>query len=247
MKTETISESTRSGWKLTFDWANSVKAVTKASSSSVSAVFMDTLMMWIGFSLLFCRGWRQNQQLQGNGWQKPFHVYNSAHPEVVLLIQTGGLWIRSRLTERFREAGENFIKIPAKDKKENISRQQLCSYIFIRIKTRGKVIYHQVQSDLLKSSTHWKATMAPIRWQGGDNDPSRKSSLLCRRILNCPDPLTGTGTLETRQTHRLWQQRQKDRMTTEKTLNSPNIIKPSLDQVWPPYHPIIITYSPHFK
>lgn len=138
MKTEAISESTRSEWKPTFDWANSVKAVTKASSSSVSAVFMDTLMMWIGFSLLFWRGWEQNQQLRGNGRQKPFHVHNSAHPEVVLLIQAGGLWIRSRLQERLREAGENFIKIPAKDKKGNISRQRLCSDIFIRIKTRGK-------------------------------------------------------------------------------------------------------------
>jgi len=32
-----------------------VKDVTRASLSSVSAVFMDTLMMWIGFSLVFCR------------------------------------------------------------------------------------------------------------------------------------------------------------------------------------------------
>lgn len=50
--------------KLTFNWAKAVKAVTKASSSSVSAVFMDTLMMWIGFSLVFCRGWKRNLWLQ---------------------------------------------------------------------------------------------------------------------------------------------------------------------------------------
>lgn len=40
--------------------------------------------------------------------------------------------------------------------------------------------------------------MAPIRWQGGDKAPSMKSSLLCRLILNWPDPLTGTGTLKKR-------------------------------------------------
>lgn len=48
--------------------------------------------------------------------------------------------------------------------------------------------------------------MAPMRWQGGDKAPSRKSSLLCRLILNWPDPLTGTGTLNMRHTHRQWQQ-----------------------------------------
>lgn len=42
--------------------------------------------------------------------------------------------------------------------------------------------------------------MAPIRWQGGDKAPSRKSSLLCRLILNWPDPLTGTGILKKRHT-----------------------------------------------
>lgn len=61
-------------------------------------------------------------------------------------------------------------------------------------------MYHQVKSDLLKSSKHWKATMAPIRWQGGDKAPSIKRSLLCRLILNWPDPLTGTGTLIMRHT-----------------------------------------------
>lgn len=52
--------------KLTFNWAKAVKAVTKASSSSVSAVFMDTLMMWIGFSLVFCRGCKRSLWLQTN-------------------------------------------------------------------------------------------------------------------------------------------------------------------------------------
>lgn len=37
----------------TFDWAKEVRAVTKTSSSSVSAVLMDTLMMWIGLSFVF--------------------------------------------------------------------------------------------------------------------------------------------------------------------------------------------------
>ncbi len=49
---------------LTFDWAKAVKAVTKVSSSSVSADFKDTLMMWIGFSLVFCGGWKKNQWQQ---------------------------------------------------------------------------------------------------------------------------------------------------------------------------------------
>lgn len=38
-----------------------VNTVTKALSSSMSAVFMDTLMMWIGFSLVFCTGQRGPQ------------------------------------------------------------------------------------------------------------------------------------------------------------------------------------------
>lgn len=42
--------------------------------------------------------------------------------------------------------------------------------------------------------------MAPMRWQGGDRAPSRNSSLLCRLILNWPDPLTGTGILRMRHT-----------------------------------------------
>lgn len=42
--------------------------------------------------------------------------------------------------------------------------------------------------------------MAPMRWQGGDRAPSRNRSLLCRLILNWPDPLTGTGILRKRHT-----------------------------------------------
>lgn len=231
MKTEAISESTRSGWKPTFDWANSVKAVTKASSSSVSAVFMDTLMMWIGFSLLFWRGWEQNQQLRGNGRQKPFHSQQrspwSCPPHTD--------WRTLNTEPSPRAVPRSWRELHQNSCKRQKGKHQQAATLFIYLyqnKNQRKFIYHQVQSDLLKSSTHWKATMAPIRWQGGDNDPSRKSSLLCRLILNCPDPLTGTGTLETRQTHRLWQQRQKDRMTTEKTLNRTEHWSP--DQVWPP-------------
>lgn len=40
--------------------------------------------------------------------------------------------------------------------------------------------------------------MAPMRWQGGEKAPSRKSSLPCRLILNWPDPFIGTGTLKKR-------------------------------------------------
>ena len=52
----------------------------------------------------------------------------------------------------------------------------------------------------MKSSKHWKGTMAPMRWQGGDRAPSRNRSLLCRLILNWPDPLTGRGSLKSRKT-----------------------------------------------
>lgn len=38
--------------------------------------------------------------------------------------------------------------------------------------------------------------MAPMRWQGGDRAPSRKSSLLRLLISNWPEPLTGMGILE---------------------------------------------------
>lgn len=134
-----------------------------------------------------------------------------------------------------RAAPRSWRELHQNSCKRQKGKHQQAATLFIYLyqnKNQRKFIYHQVQSDLLKSSTHWKATMAPIRWQGGDNDPSRKSSLLCRLILNCPDPLTGTGTLETRQTHRLWQQRQKDRMTPEKTLNRTEHWSP--DQVWPP-------------
>lgn len=58
----------------------------------------------------------------------------------------------------------------------------------------------KVKSDLLKPSKHWNATMAPIRWQGGEKAPSRKSSLLCRLIFKRFDPLAGMGSLEKRHT-----------------------------------------------
>lgn len=45
---------------LTLDWAKAAKAVTKVSSSSVSADLMDTLMMWMGFSFMFCWSARGN-------------------------------------------------------------------------------------------------------------------------------------------------------------------------------------------
>lgn len=53
--------------------------------------------------------------------------------------------------------------------------------------------------------------MAPMRWQGGDRAPSRNKSLLCRLILNWPDPLTGTGILRMRHTD----SDSKDRITKE--------------------------------
>lgn len=49
----------------------------------------------------------------------------------------------------------------------------------------------------MKSLKHWKATMTPILWQGGERAPSRNNSLLCRRISSWPEePLTGTDNLE---------------------------------------------------
>lgn len=39
------------------------------------------------------------------------------------------------------------------------------------------VRYYQEKGYLLKSSKYWKATIAPIRWQGGEKAPSIKSSL----------------------------------------------------------------------
>ena len=72
--------------------------------------------------------------------------------------------------------------------------------IFAISKQQRKENYHQVESDLLKSSKHWKATIAPMRWQGGDKAPSRNSSLPCRLILNWPDPFFCTGTLK-KETH----------------------------------------------
>lgn len=63
--------------KLTLDWAKAVKAVTKASSSSVSAVFMDTLMMWVGFSLRLCNGLKINWCLQRHRNKKTITLTHS--------------------------------------------------------------------------------------------------------------------------------------------------------------------------
>lgn len=124
--------------KLTFNWAKAVKAVTKASSSSVSAVFMDTLMMWIGFSLVFCRGWKRNLWLQRHHWQQTFLLIRqwllhtrSAHLDVLLLVQTRtGLWEGSTLHQRFCKAGEDLIKISAKEKE---THQQATTYFDLHI------------------------------------------------------------------------------------------------------------------
>lgn len=184
--------------------------------------------------------------------QWPLH---SPHLEVLLLIETGaGLWERSTLQEWFCKAGENFIEIPAK---ENDTHQHAKTYFYFYLhifainKQGRKENDHQVKSDLLKSSKQWKATMAPMRWQGGDKAPSRKSSLPCRLILNWPDPFIGTGTLKNRDTHRLWQQDRTTQWSHRKLFFSKNTEEPrvqwyreQLKQVWMfSCIYILITYS----
>lgn len=85
-------------------------------------------------------------------------------------------------------------------KKENETWYCFDQHVFYIDTEAIKEDHNQIESDLLKSSKHWKATMAPMRWQGGEKAPSKKSSLLSRLILNWLDPLTGTGTLKKRHT-----------------------------------------------
>lgn len=74
---------------------------------------MDTLMMWIGFSLLFCR-WERDVKLWG--WTSGILLKNTdrttatADLEVLLIVET-----RTRVQQWFGKAGEDLVKIPAKE------------------------------------------------------------------------------------------------------------------------------------
>lgn len=103
----------------TFDWAKEVRAVTKTSSSSVSADLIDTLMMWIGFSFVFWGGGQKSKIIElgkKKYGQNAFLNTGNTHLDALLLIET-----RTRLChwrtfqQRFYKTGEDLIKIPAKN------------------------------------------------------------------------------------------------------------------------------------
>ncbi|TNN56680.1 hypothetical protein EYF80_033107 [Liparis tanakae] len=160
---------------LTLDWAKAVKDATRASPSSVSAVFMDTLMMWIGFSLVFC-GMRKKSTL-------PLTLNSSSWNRLEWASEKGVL---------STTGSAKLLRTSSKCLKK---KQKHINLIHTLIFTLCPRMQRRKRED------QWNATMAPMRWQGGEKAPSRKSSLLSRLILQRLVPVTGTGTLRT--THSL--------------------------------------------
>ncbi len=113
-----------------------------------------------------------------------------------LPITEGGTAIREQrtLTERIRKAADHFIKTPTIQ--SNHRSDHIFHYINHLIKKKERKRSEVKWRHLLKCSKLWKATMAPILWQGGDSAPSRKSSLPWRRIVwNSPVSFIGADNL----------------------------------------------------
>lgn len=177
-------------WPLpTFDWVNSRKLAARPSSSVSLSVFMATFKMWIGSSWTL---WMTKQIhifvlrytiIQVN--DQPVTSRGLFLSPCCLLHHTGQDYLplgRLDLGEGSRRSSSTRLLYFCRGEKKKKKKRDTPLIMLVLLSPPTEGIYPSWDpfsrwTHLVKSWKERKATIAPMRWQGGVKDVSNRTSL----------------------------------------------------------------------